>query len=83
MHAIDDAGKTGRVVYTFKTKHGAEPSPYRTGNDGRPLPPGRWSNDNLTYTELGGIAVGKEGYAVLFTSERTQDNALALDYLNE
>ena len=83
VHTIDDAGKTGRLVYTFKTKHGAEPSPYRTGNDGKPLPPGRWSNDNLTYTELGGIAVGKEGYAVLFTSERTQDNALALDYVNE
>jgi hypothetical protein len=73
-----------RVVYTFKTEHGAESkSPageryprYETiSRSGREFY--QWSNDNRTYTEAGGVVETNEGYLVLFASETPSlDNSL-------
>jgi len=83
VHKVSDKSIEGKVVYTFKTAHGRDPSPYRKGENGKPLPAGKWSNDNYTYTDFGDIAKGDGGYGVLFASEKTADNALAKSQLNE
>ena len=83
MHKFLDNSIAGKVIYTFKTAHGTGPSPYRKGKDGKPLPAGKWSNDNYTYTELGNVYKGKNGYVVLFGSEKSPDNKLATSTLNE
>lgn len=75
FHRFDGATKNQRVVYTFKTHHG-----YVASHDGRgPFDPYgvdvtgkqmyKWSNDNNTYTELGGVAEVSDGYLVVFASE--------------
>ncbi|MEQ3697440.1 MAG: Ig-like domain-containing protein [Pseudomonadales bacterium] len=83
FHRFNGSSKDSRVVYTFKTHHG-----YVASHDGRgPFDPygvdvtGRqmykWSNDNNTYTELGGVEETNSGYLVVFASEHdTNDNVL-------
>jgi hypothetical protein len=83
LHRFFEKKERGRVVFTYKTNHGDGPSPYRKDKSGRPLAAGRWSNDNRTYTELGGVRRTPSGYAVLIASERSIDNGKARDYLNE
>lgn len=76
LHRLSERGKASRVVYTFKTEHGTSPSssagisypeyaeissPERTFY--------KWSNDNRTYTELGGLVETAQGYAVIFAGE--------------
>lgn len=60
--------KSGRTVYTYKTKH---------------FESGRASNDIRTYTELGGVVPTKSGIGVLFASEPSTDNSLATGAINE
>jgi len=83
IHKISGVGKTGRVVFTYKTAHGTEPHPHRKGRDGRPLPAGKWSNDNRTYTELGDVIPTPRGYLVAFASEASCDNSLTGKAVNE
>jgi hypothetical protein len=66
---------SSHVVFTYKTNH-AEKS--KGG-----LQAGKWSNDNRTYSELGGVAPGGPGFIVLGSSERTLKNDLATANLNE
>lgn len=65
-----------RVVYSFKTYHGTK----GTSPAGRPYPRYdeistaqqtfyKWSNDNGTYTELGGVVEVSDGYLVIFAGE--------------
>jgi hypothetical protein len=75
VHKVKENSMSGKVVFTYKTKHASEPR----GD----LAAGLWSNDNRTYTELGGITALTEGYGVTFTSERSTDNALAVEAINE
>lgn len=76
LHKLADKSRISRVVYTFKTHHGmTEKSPA-----GRVYPPYpeistpdrsyyKWSNDNGTYTELGGIVETPRGYLIVFAGE--------------
>lgn len=76
LHVFDEKRRESRVVFSFKTNHGKTPaSPagkryplYREISKG-----GRnyyqWSNDNRTYTEIGGIAKTENGFLVSFASE--------------
>lgn len=80
LHRLGDKGKSSRVVYTFKTSHaGREMSP-----SGKIYPPYpeistpektyyKWSNDNGTYTELGGLIETPHGYMVIFAGEPSPD----------
>lgn len=84
MHIFDPSKKDSRVVFTFKTKHGTQSkSPagrkYKLyssiSKNGQKYY--RWSNDNRTYTELGGLVPGKNGYTVIFAGEPYKGRALA------
>lgn len=93
LNRFDGAGKKSAVVYTFKTEHGSTPA----SSAGRTYPAYaeisgggktfyKWSNDNRTYTELGGLVKGAEGYTVVFAGEaspegRCLDNARTGSYL--
>lgn len=70
---------TGKVVFTFKTMHNKEAA----NPAGKQLGSGKWSNDNRTYSELGGIAASDTGYVVLGSSERSFNNAKAGEGANE
>ena len=76
LHTFDAKGLRSRVVYTFKVCH-AESS---RSLDGRSYPVYReasslgktfyqWSNDNRTYTELGGVVETDRGITVVFSGE--------------
>lgn len=76
LHRFDAQGRRSRVVYTFKTEHGTRAvSPAGRKYDfyaeisrgGKKYY--KWSNDNGTYSELGSVIEGNDGYIVLFTGE--------------
>jgi len=76
LHKFDGAQIKSKVVYTFKTEHGKTAQnpagitypPYREiSNNG--VTYYQWSNDNQTYTELGGVMEGQQGYTIVFASE--------------
>jgi hypothetical protein len=83
LYAFDAAGQRSRVVFTFKTLHGdtamnpageTYPVYAEASRDGHTFY--QWSNDNRTYTELGGIAETPEGIVTVFATERSfLDNA--------
>lgn len=74
LHRLSDKSRQSRVVYTFKTAHGRTPA----NPAGTVFPPYpeistpeknyyKWSNDNNTYSELGGIIETAQGYMVVFS----------------
>ena len=76
LHKFDESDRFSRVVYTFKTKHGTQP----TNSAGTAFPVYeeistadrvfyRWSNDNNTYTELAAVVETARGYTVVFVGE--------------
>lgn len=70
------AGKASRVVFTFKTQHATEPrngSPKydEISKDGKTYY--KWSNDNNTYTELGGVIEGRVSDSVIFSTDRSTE----------
>jgi len=76
LHRFNDKGRRSQVVYTFKTRHGTR----ATSPAGRKydfyaeISRGdqkfyKWSNDNATYSELGGVVEVSNGYLVMFTGE--------------
>lgn len=76
LHRFDETRRHSQVVYTFKTEHGTRAvSPAGRKYDyyaaisrgGKKYY--KWSNDNATYTELGGVVEVNNGYVVLFTGE--------------
>ncbi len=85
LHRISENGKSSRVVYTFKTVHGTKPAnpagtvypPYpEISGEGQNFY--KWSNDNQTYSQLGGVIQAADGYAVIFSGEPGPDGK-ALD----
>ncbi len=95
LHKFTENDKYSRVVYTYKTQHGTTPtSPagvsypvYSDISDGGTTYY-QWSNDNRTYTELGGVIDANNGYTVIFAGEATADgraldNARVGGYLND
>ncbi|MCI5144543.1 MAG: hypothetical protein D3923_03230 [Candidatus Electrothrix sp. AR3] len=96
LHRFTATERQSRVVYTFKTKHGRESKnpmgggPYGmyseiSTNDTTYY---RWSNDNRTYTELGGIVEGDTDYTIVFIGEPGPEGKALLNdrtdgYLND
>ncbi len=90
LHRFDESKRQSRVVYTFKTRHG------KTANNpaGKSFPKYdeaskggttyyQWSNDNDTYTELGGVVAVSSGYLVIFAGEQKPlDNSKVGQNLN-
>jgi hypothetical protein len=76
FHRIGRAGKESRVLFTYKTAHGTTP---RGGSPPYPEISGggktyyKWSNDNGTYTELGGVVEGRASYSVIFATDRSPE----------
>ncbi len=92
LHRFGASSLNSRVVYTFKTAHGTSPTspagatyPLYTEISGAENFY-QWSNDNNTYTELGGVIEGSGSYTVVFAGEakegRALDNGLTGEYLN-
>ncbi len=85
--------KSSKVVYTFKTSHGTRPG-YSTGMPTYPKYSEisksgkifyKWSNDNRTYGEIGGVVEVSDGYLIFFTGEpspvgKSIDNSRAGNY---
>jgi hypothetical protein len=74
LHKIRAAGMASRVVFTYKTAHGrsargGSPVYREISRDGRTFY--KWSNDNATYTELGGVVEGRASYTVIFATDRS------------
>jgi len=76
LHKFSGFNQTSRVIYNFKTKHGTTPKnpagityPIYNEITDSITTYYRWSNDNRTYTELGGIISSGNGYSVLFIGE--------------
>ena len=76
LHKFSGDKRTSRIVYSFKTQHGE--SPKNMAGKAFPAYPEissggkqfyKWSNDNATYTELGGLVKVKDGYMVIFAGE--------------
>lgn len=80
LNKVSDGSSTGRVVFTYRTNHAETP---RDRGDGTILPPGRWSNDNRTYTELGDIVPVDGGHAILLASEKSVSNKKTKESVNE
>ena len=90
LHKFDASSIKSRVVYTFKTRHGASAQnpagktfdKYDEASKGGTTYY-KWSNDNDTYTELGGVVQTSKGYLVLFIGEREPlDNSKVGQSLN-
>ncbi len=76
LHRFDESSRLSRVVYTFKTRHGksaANPAgksfPKYDAASAGGTTYYQWSNDNDTYTELGGVVQTAKGYLVVFIGE--------------
>jgi len=79
LHRFTENGITSHVVYTFKTEHSTElrypalsaevnyPKYDAISTDLKTYY--QWSNDNNTYTELGGVIENSDGYSVIFAGE--------------
>jgi hypothetical protein len=76
LHKIKELNRNSKVVYSFKTQHGT--TPQSPAGQTYPLYKEistatkkyyQWSNDNGTYTELGGIVEVSDGYFVFFAGE--------------
>lgn len=83
LHRFTDTASDSALVFTFKTHHGIA----AIAPDGRQHPAYpeistsqtaffQWSNDNATYTELGGVVADPGGYTVVFASEASSGRAL-------
>ena len=76
LHKLTSSNKVSRVVFTYKTAHGTGP------RNGSPVyeeisEPGKtfykWSNDNATYSELGGIIDGRKHYSIVFSTDQSPE----------
>lgn len=76
LHRIDRGGRTSRVLFTYKTAHGTSArngSPVYAEISGNGKTFYKWSNDNGTYTELGGVVEGRASYSVFFATDRSPE----------
>ncbi|GEM_PF-2921705 len=76
LHRLGRASRASSVIFTYKTAHATEPGngfPAYTEISGKGRKFYKWSNDNDTYTELGGIVETKSSYVVVFSADRSPD----------
>lgn len=82
LHRFTDTERASALVFSFKTFHGTSPqSPAGATYPPYPEISGatqfyKWSNDNMTYSELGGVVDDDAGYSVVFASESYGGQAL-------
>lgn len=76
LHRFGAQRREGKIVYTFKTEHGTSARspagrtyPAYTEISGGGKTFYKWSNDNHTYSEIGGVHELADGIAVFFTGE--------------
>jgi len=94
LHKFTSKTRRSALVYTFKTSHGTSarspsgrtyPRYAEISGGGKTFY--KWSNDNSTYTELGGVVQTKDGYVVVFAGEpyngRAIDNSRTGKSLND
>jgi len=75
LHKFKDKLHKSRVIYTYKTSHSTtsqhytiyRPFPLYTEISSPTKKYYKWSNDNSTYSSLGGIIEDEDGYFVFFT----------------
>jgi hypothetical protein len=90
LHKFKDKLHKSRLIYTYKTSHATtsqhytiyKPFPLYTEISSPTKKYYKWSNDNSTYTTLGGIIEEEHGYFVFFTGApspagKSLDNARA------
>ena len=76
LHKFTATNKASAVVFTFKTAHGRRPrngSPIYDAISGDSETFYKWSNDNNTYTELGGVVEARRSYSVIFSTDQSLD----------
>ena len=76
LHRIANGARTSRVLFTYKTAHGTTArggSPVYAEISGNGKTFYKWSNDNGTYTELGGVVEGRATYSVIFATDRSPE----------
>jgi hypothetical protein len=76
LHRISNGSRSSKVVFTYKTAHGTSPrgnSPPYPEISGNGKTYYKWSNDNGTYTELGGVVEGRASYSVIFATDRSPE----------
>ncbi len=81
LHRISGVTKTSRVVFTYKAAHETTPGngkPVYEAISGGGRTYYQWSNDNNTYTELGGVLEGRAATIVIVATERSPEG-LVLD----
>ena len=91
LHRFNGTNRTSRVVYTFKTEHGKTPTspanvnyPKYDAISDATTSYYQWSNDNRTYTELGGVIDTPSGIVAVFAGERPSlDNRRVGSTLND
>ena len=76
LHRISQGKKASKVVFTYKTAHGTSarnnsPVYAEISSPGRTFY--KWSNDNATYTELGGVVEGQASCTVVFSTDRSPE----------
>lgn len=74
LHKFTRAKRVSRVVFTYKTAHATRPrngSPVYAEISQQGKTFYKWSNDNATYTELGGAVEGRRSYSVIFSTDRS------------
>lgn len=79
LHRFDATRNRSAVVYTFKTEHSASSGgrfPIYAEISGNGKTYYKWSNDNRTYTELGGVVETRDGYVIVFAGEAHNGRAL-------
>jgi hypothetical protein len=76
LHRFDETGRESKLAYTFKTEHGQSarspagrsyPVYAEISGGGKTFY--QWSNDNHTYSEIGGVHEMQDGIAVFFAGE--------------
>ncbi len=76
LHRISRGSLQSAVIFTYKTAHSTDPGkgyPAWPEISGKGKTFYKWSNDNETYTELGGVVETKTCYEVIFSTERSPD----------
>ncbi len=76
LHRLSRGSLESSVIFTYKTAHSMDPGngyPAYPEISGKGRTFYKWSNDNETYTELGGVVETKSSYEVVFATDRSPD----------
>lgn len=72
LHRFDEKGRAGRLLYSVKTAHASSPRgtyPVYKEISGGGKTFYKWSNDNHTYSEIGGVEEAADRILIFFAGE--------------